>query len=144
MLRSIFSIAIFGLVLASPATKADSLSELKARAESARPEDQPALYMEVADRQLKNADGLYGAGMADEALAAVKDTVAYSEKAHDSALQSGKRLKDTEIALRKLAARLRDIKRTLNFDDQAPVQAAADRIDSLRTDLLNRMFTKHK
>ena len=36
----------------------------------------------------------------------------YSEKAHDAAIQAGKKLKSTEIALRKMAAKLRDIKRT--------------------------------
>jgi hypothetical protein len=68
----------------------------------------------------------------------------YSEKAHDAAIQSGKKLKNTEIDFRKMSAKLRDIKRTLNFDDQAPVQAAADRLESLRTDLLSHMFGKGK
>jgi hypothetical protein len=39
-----------------------------------------------------------------------------------------------------MAAKLRDIKRTVNFDDQEPLQAAADRMESLRTDLLTHMF----
>jgi hypothetical protein len=43
-----------------------------------------------------------------------------------------------------MAAKLRDIKRSLNFDDQAPVQAAADRLENLRTDLLSHMFGKGK
>ena len=126
------------------ASKPETLQQLIARAESAKLEDRPALYVEIADRQLTSADGLYTAGKVDDARSAVSDVVTYSEKAHDSAIQSGKRLKSTEITFRRMAAKLRDIKRSLNFDDQAPVQAAADRLESLRTDLLSHMFGKGK
>ena len=126
------------------AYKAETLQELIAREESARVEDRPALCVEIAERQLKAADELYTAGRVQDAQTAVKDIVTYSEKAHDASIQSGKRLKNTEIDFRKMAAKLRDIKRNLNFDDQAPVQAAADRLETLRTDLLSHMFGKGK
>src|SRR5271169_6151708 len=126
------------------AYKTETMQELIARADAARIEDRPALYTEIAERQLKSADELYTAGKVDDAQAALKDVVTYSEKAHDASIQSGKRLKNTEIDFRKMAAKLRDIKRSLNFDDQAPVQAAADRLESLRTDLLSHMFSKGK
>jgi soluble cytochrome b562 len=126
------------------AFKSETLQELMARADSAKVEDRPALCIEIAERQLKSADELYTAGKVDEARAAVNDVVTYSEKAHDAAIQSGKKVKNSEIAFRKMAAKLRDIKRSLNFDDQAPVQAAADRLESFRTDLLSHMFAKGK
>lgn len=126
------------------ASKPETLQQLIARADSAKLEGRPALYVEIAGRQLQSADELYTAGKVDDARAAVNDVVTYSEKAHDTAIQSGKKLKGTEIAFRKMAAKLRDIKRSLNFDDQAPVQAAADRLENLRTDLLTHMFGKGK
>jgi polyhydroxyalkanoate synthesis regulator phasin len=130
--------------LLAVAYKTETLQELMARAESARVEDRPALCVEIAERQLKSVDELYSAGKVDEARTALKDVVTYSEKAHDAAMQSGKKVKNTEIAFRKMATKLRDIKRSLNFDDQAPVQAAADRLEALRTDLLSHMFGKGK
>jgi len=135
------------LLVASCATSAykqETVLELKARAELARAEDRPGLYIEIAERQLKSADELYTAGKVDDARAAVNDVVTYSERAHDAATQSTKKLKSVEIAFRKMAGKLRDIKRSLNFEDQAPVQAAADRLEKLRTDLLSRMFGKSK
>jgi hypothetical protein len=126
------------------AYKTETLQELIAREEAARVEDRPALCTEIAERQLKSADELYTAGKVEEAQAALKDVVSYSEKAHDAAIQSGKKLKNTEIDFRRMAAKLRDIKRSLNFDDQPPVQSAADRLESLRTDLLSHMFGKGK
>ena len=138
----IFAVLVAASLLAS--AKTETLQELIAREEAAKVEDRPALCTEIAERQLKAADELYTAGKVDEAQAAVKDVVTYSEKAHDAAIQSGKKLKNTEIDFRKMATKLRDIKRSLNFDDQAPVQEAADRLESLRTDLLSHMFGKGK
>jgi polyhydroxyalkanoate synthesis regulator phasin len=143
-LRTTIAAALLVASLLAVAYKTETLQELMARAESARIEDRPALCIEIAERQLKSADQLYSAGKADEARTALQDVVTYSEKAHDASIQSGKRIKNTEIALRKMAAKLRDIKRSLNFDDQAPVQAAADRLESLRTELLSHMFGKGK
>ncbi|MGA8490951.1 MAG: hypothetical protein WB711_11035 [Terriglobales bacterium] len=139
---------IAALLLASSflafAYKSETLQQLIARAGSAPLHDQPSLYVDIAERQLKSADELYTASKVDDARAAVQDVVTYSEKAQAAAIQSGKKLKNTEIALRKMAEKLRDIKRSLNFDDQAPVQAAADRLENLRTDLLTHMFGKGK
>jgi hypothetical protein len=148
MKRMCFRIPITMILLATSvltfALKQESLQDLIARADAAKLEDRPPLYVEIAERQLKSADELFTAGKVENAQAAVKDVVTYSEKAHDAAIQSGKRLKNTEIDFRKMAAKLRDIKRTLNFDDQAPVQAAADHLENLRTDLLSHMFGKAK
>jgi hypothetical protein len=142
--RILISALLLVASLQTFASKPESLQEMIARADSARIEDRPGLYVEIAERQLKSADELYTGGKVDDAQSAVKDVVTYSGKAHDAAIQSGKRLKNTEIDFRKMAAKLRDIKRSLNFDDQAPVQAAADRLESLRTDLLSHMFSKGK
>jgi len=122
------------------AEKEESLQQLIARADKAHADDRPALYIEVAERQLKAADSSYTSGNTVEANAAIQDVGAYSGKAHDAAVQYPKKLKATEISLRKMAARLRDMKRTLSFEDQAPVQAVVDRLESLRTDLQKRMF----
>src|SRR5579864_3739201 len=126
------------------ASKPETLQGLICKAQSARVEDRPTLYVEIAERQLKSADELYTTGKVDDARAEVQDVVTYSEKAHDAAIQSGKKVKNTEIGFRKMAVKLRDIKRSLNFDDQAPVEAAADRLEALRTDLLSHMFAKGK
>src|SRR5579863_2915025 len=143
-----FGIPITAILLATAlsvfASKPESLQDLIARADAAKVDDRPALYVEIAERQLKSADDSFTSGKVENAQAAVKDVVTYSEKAHDAAIQSGKKLKNTEIDFRKMAAKLRDIKRSLNFDDQPPVQAAADRLESLRTDLLSHMFGKGK
>jgi polyhydroxyalkanoate synthesis regulator phasin len=146
MRRGIFGAA---LVVASVAAigwgshKEASLEELKARAESAKPDERATLCIQIAERQVEAADRLYTDGKLEQAQAAIHDVVTYSQKGADAAGQTGHKLKNTEIALRKMAHRLVDIKRTLAFDNQAPVQDAADALERLRTQVLNRMFGKN-
>jgi soluble cytochrome b562 len=140
-------IAIFVFLAIPPAAfagKAETLPALKERAESAPLEMRPGLYTEIARREAEDADQLYTAGKAEEAEAAVEEAVKYSDKAREAAIRSSKKLKQTEIGMRKLAVRLRDIKRTLNFEDQPPVQAAVDHLEQMRTELLSQMFGKKK
>jgi hypothetical protein len=136
----VIALVLWSLALPAYGKKEDSLEDLIKRAESARLQDQPSLYIELAQRRLKDADDLYTAGKTDEARVAIEDVVTYADRATAAATKSGKKLKNTEIAVRKMAARLRDLKRTLSFDDQPPVQAAADHLEKMRTELLTRMF----
>jgi hypothetical protein len=122
----------------------DELLQLIDRAKSAPVEQQPRLCTEIAERELKYADQLYSADSVEKARAAVEDVVSYADKASAASIQSGKRLKDTEIAMRKMSTKLREMKRKLTFDDQGPVQMASDHIETLRTSLLAHMFKKKK
>jgi hypothetical protein len=143
-MRRPLTIALFLLTTALSLAAGESLPDLIARANAARPDERPGLYVDIAERQLKGVDELFRTGKDDEAVEAVKDVVTYSEKAHDAAIVARGKLKSTEIAFRKMAAKLRDLRRTLTFEEQGPVQAASDRLEALRTDLLAQMFGKGK
>jgi len=141
--------AILALILLATsvltfARKEETLEELVIRAASARVQDQPELYTEAAERQLAAADKFFRDGKVDEGHNAVTDVVTYSDKAGDAANKSGKKLKHTEISLRKMALKLRDIKRSVAFEDQAQLQEASDHLEQLRTDLLSHMFGKEE
>ena len=137
---SIFLIVVAIVVCA--AAKDETVDELKARFESARLEDRAELAIRIAQHQLRNADKLYGEGNIEQGRAAVDDIVTYSEKARDAATQTKKHLKNIEIDARKMAEKLRDIKRTLAFEDQPPVEQAIRRLEEVRTTLLKEMFAK--
>jgi len=139
------AISIFMLAFAvSAMAKDESVDELKGRLASARPEDRPGLCVHIAQDQLRAADKFYDDGKADQARAAVADIVEYSEKARDAALASHTHLKNVEIAVRKMSVRLNDIRRSLAFEDQAPVADAVKRLEDIRTSLLDAMFKKEK
>jgi len=140
MRRLAFTMLLLALACAYGAAKDETVAELKARFESARPEDRPELGVRIAQHQLRNADTLYGNSNVGQARAAVDDIVTYSEKARDGAIQTKKHLKNVEIDIRKIAEKLRDIKRTLAFEDQPPVEQAIRRLEDIRTTLLKEMF----
>jgi hypothetical protein len=136
-----FFLLLFAFVWAF-AAKEETVDELKAHFANARPEDRPELGIRIAQHQLRNADKLYIEGKVEQAREAVDDIVAYAEKARDAATQTQKHLKNVEIDARKIADKLRDIKRTLAVEDQPPVEQAIRRLEDVRTTLLKEMFAK--
>jgi len=140
---------VFGMVIAVCATallcsakEKASLAELKERAEAAKPQDQPHLYIDVADRQLETATAKFDSGDVVAAQSAVRDVDTYGRKAAEAAVQSRKNMKKTEISLRKIVIKLRDLKRAASFEDRAPIQTAIDDLEKMRTELLSKMFAK--
>ena len=124
--------------------KDGTLDQLIARAEAARPEDRPVLDLEIARQKAESADQFYHAGNADAGNAALQDVVNFSHKASQASIETGKRLKNTEIGLRKMVEKFRDLKRSVAFEDQAPIQQTMDELEKMRTDLLSAMFGKKK
>jgi hypothetical protein len=146
MMRIRVSILVL-LVSASLAAFAfvpENLDQLMARAESARPEDRPAIYTEIARLKAEAAVKLYDAGNVEDGSVALQDVRTFSKKATDAAISTGKRLKNTEITLRKMAEKFRDVKRNVAFEDQAPIQQTVDELEKMRTDLLAAMFGKKR
>lgn len=139
---ALFVILLLSVTLAPCAE--ESLETLKSRFDRASVDDRAQIGIRIAQMQLHNADHFYTEGHAEEARAAVEDVASYSEKARDASIQSKKHEKTIEIDVRKMVDRLRDIKRTLAFEDQAPVDRTIKRLEDVRTTLLNEMFSKKK
>ena len=133
-----------GAALPAFAAKDENLDQLIARAETARPEDRPALCVEIARQKADIADKFYHDGNAEAGTATLREVVTFSKKATDASIETGKKLKNTEIALRKMVEKFRDVKRTVAFEDQAPIQQTMDELEKMRTDLLSTMFGKKK
>jgi hypothetical protein len=119
-----------------------TLDELKARVPNASIADRPVLCIHIAERQLDDADRFYVAGDSGQAQAALADVVAFSELARDYSIQSHKHEKQSEIAIRKMARKLADMKHTVSHDDQEQVQTTVGRLQRIRDDLLAAMFPK--
>ena len=119
-----------------------TVEELKARFSSTSIGDRPRLCVQIAQRQLTEADKDYTADEIEKAQAPLVDVVAFSELARDYAIQSHKYQKQTEIAVRGMTRKLTDILHSLSHEDQAPVQDAINRLQRVRDDLLASMFKK--
>ncbi len=134
------------LVLASVTTawaRDESLDDLKAKLKSATVADQPKICLAIAKRQLEAADKAFSAGKFSEGKTLVEEVVSYAQQAGDASLKSRKHMKDTEIEVRKLSKRLRDITPTLDIEDRPQMLQAVERLEHIRTELLMSMFSKN-
>jgi hypothetical protein len=118
----------------------DSLPQLMAKADAAPARQQSDLCMEVAERELKLAIQAFKANNSDEGRSSLQQIVKYADKGRSAAIQSGKRLKHTEIKIREIAERLRDLQFNVDVDDQPLVQATVDKLEDFRTEILKAMF----
>jgi len=132
------------LAVASCVAKDETIEQLIARADTAQGGHQPDLYLEVADRELKVTTDSYKANRLEDGRAGLEKIVTYADKAHASAIHSGKRLPHTEIKIRRISTRLRDLKLNVDVDDQPLVQATIDKLENFRTDILKSLFPSEK
>ncbi len=119
-----------------------TVDELKARVSSANVADKAKICVQIAEKQLAEADKEYSATEIEKAQSSLSDAVAYAELARDYSIQSRKHQKQTEIAVRTMTRKLNDLLHVLTRDDQAPVRDAIRRLERVRDDLLAAMFPK--
>lgn len=141
-MKKLLIIVVVLLSVAALADKQESLDSLKARADKANPKEQVELFTRIAEHQLDTLDKAYNGGTAQDAQSALADVVTYGVKAAEASGQTGKHMKHTEIAMRKMSARLEAIRKTLDVDDRQPVADGIQKLEGARNELLNRMFRK--
>jgi ribosomal protein L16 Arg81 hydroxylase len=138
------AVAVFALAAAAAhaARSEPSVEELKGRLASTSIGNRPHLCVQIAQKQMVEADKQYAAAEVEKGQAALTDVVNYSELARDYAIQSHKYQKQTEIAARALTRKLNDLMHSLGQEDQPPVRDAINRLERVRDDLLKAMFPK--
>jgi oligoendopeptidase F len=140
--------AILMFTLAAPfalsAGNQESLDDLKARVARTSVGDRPPLCLRIAEKQLEAAKAFYSSGESEKTQAALDDIVRFAEMDCDSAIQSHKHEKQSEIAIRKMVRKLDDLKHAVSRDDQERLQKTINRLQQLRDDLLAAMFAGGK
>jgi len=131
---------VLSLVAVSWGRKQETLEELIARADAAKPDHQSKLYLDVAEREMDALMESYKKNDWNNFRSELQQVVNYCGKAHTAAIQSDKKLKGTEIKIREISGKLRDLKLNVDFDDEAVVQTAINQLEGFRTDLLQKMF----
>jgi hypothetical protein len=137
-----------GAILGSPAfgetawvpAVEDDIAKLKAKAESASGGKQAELYAKLAEKQAEVVSDHYEAGDLDAAQVAIDELLGYANKARDIARETRKKVKNTEIAIRKAARKLEDVSRTISIDERPVVEDAIAKLERIRRELLGVMF----
>jgi len=132
-------LTLFTMSLCAQATP-QAASNLKERADAAQGGDRVTLSLEYAHQQLEEANRLYTDGDVEKAEASIREVFTYAQRATTAATTMNKKLKQTEIDLRKLQHRMHDIGQSLNVDDRPPVEKTVQQLEELRAHLLARMF----
>jgi len=141
-MRYAFLLIILLLTSALHAGEKPSVEELQRKIESAHGGKKAELLMQLAHNQVELADTLYHDGNTDKAFNMLKEAGSNADQATSVSLDSGKRLKDTEIDLRKLSERTQAIRQEASFEDRKPFDTCIQAIEQDRSKLLDRMFKK--
>ena len=117
-------------------SRPSEIDRLKAKAEEMKEQDRGKVYSEIARELTEEANRQFTEGQLAAGQASVKQIVEYAEKASAAAKLKNKKTKDTEINLRKTARRLEEVAKTLAVEDRPPVNAAVEKLDEIRKELL--------
>jgi hypothetical protein len=137
----LMSIALLAATTAYARTEA-TIDELKARISAANVSEKAKICLEIAERQLNEADKLYTTDDIEKARSTLTDVVSYSELARDYSIQSRKHQKQTEIAIRAMTRKLNDLSHALGREEQSKIKDAIGHLERVRDDLLAAMFPK--
>jgi hypothetical protein len=139
------SFIVILLLLALAAVGEDkTLDQLKAEAERADSGQQAKLCAEVAERLVSKADKQFTGGESVKGQAVVQELLLYATRAHDLAISTRKKMKETEIHLRRARHALENMRRTLAAEDRPPVEAVEKKLEQFGEEILESMFAPPK
>ena len=131
-------LVVFVLTLSAAAQQ--TTEQLRAKLDHSTGGDAAKLAVEIASRDVEQASAEFTAGNNDRGHALIAEAAQLVERAGAAAMESNKKVKDTEIAVRKLERHLEDINRTVSFEDQDQIEESMKIIGRVRNQLLDRMF----
>ena len=137
-----FSILILLSLMPFANAEQKTVDQLKAEAEHADPGQQGRLYAEIADKLVTVADKQFTDGESVKGHATVQEILQYATKAHDLAIETRKKMKDTEKSLRDCHRRLENMKRTLAAEDRPSIESVEKELARLTEDVLESMFAR--
>jgi hypothetical protein len=140
-MRRTYSILVV-LLLAAPLL-AQTVEQLKAEADRAG-SNQAKASAEFAEQLVPMADKQFSQGQSVIGHQTVEKILKYATQARDLAVKDRKKMKETEIHLRRCRHALENMRRTLAAEDRPPVQAVEKKLEQFGQDILEAMFAPPK
>lgn len=135
-----FSIIVLLALSFAAGAEEKTVDQLKTEAEHASPDQQGRLYAEIADKLVSVADQQFTGGESVKGHATVQEILEYGTKARNLAIETRKKMKETEKSLRACRRRLENMRRTLAAEDRPKVEAVEKQMAKLTEDVLESMF----
>ena len=139
-----FSILILLSLMLVANAEQKTVDQLQAEAEHAEPGQQGRLYAEIAEKLVAVADKQFTDAESVKGHATVQEILQYATKAHDLAIETRKKMKETEKSLRNCRRRMENMKRTLAAEDRPRVEAVEKELERLTQEVLESMFAPPK
>jgi hypothetical protein len=117
-----------------------SSSDLQRRADQASGVECARLSMQAARQLLENANRLFVAGDVKDAHDAIDGSLRYVRRSVDCSVQARKGEKATEINLRMLIHRMKDVLQTLDSEDRPHLSRSIIELEKQRDRLLRAIF----
>ncbi len=119
-----------------------SIDALAAKARQAPPREQCFLYAELVHQMTELSVQRYAAGDVEKAAELLRQVQELTRRIHPSASNDNKRLKNTEILLRRAAFRLRGLLRASSFEDQSLVAQTLAQVNQAQSEAMMQLFRK--
>lgn len=119
-----------------------ALAELQAKVDQAQPRDRCFLYAELVSRMTDVAGRQLNAGDSVEASETLKLIQRYADKIQMGIADDSKKLKLTELLMRRTSFRLEDILREASYEDRPALEATLTQMNKVRTQLMMQVFKK--
>jgi len=117
-----------------------AIAALEAKAQQAPLREQCFLYAELAHQMTELSLLRYADGDVIQASTLLKHIQETAQKVNLSLSQNNKRLKDTEILLRRTAFRLNEMLHSSSFDDRALVEQTLAQINHAQSETMLQVF----
>jgi stress-induced morphogen len=143
-MRRTYPIIILLLLALAARAEEKTVEQLKAEAEHAEPGQRGRLYAEIAEKLVAVADKQFTDAESIKGHATVQEILQYATKAHDLAIETRKKMKETEKSLRECHRRLENMKRTLAAEDRPTVEGVEKQLEKLTEEILESMFAPPK
>jgi hypothetical protein len=119
-----------------------SIDALAARARDAQPREQCFLYAELVHEMTEFSVRQYAAGDVEKAAEMLKQIQGLTRKIHLSVAEDNKRMRNTEILLRRTAFRLTGLLHSTSFEDQTLVTETLADVNQVQTEAMMQVFRK--
>ena len=119
-----------------------SIDALAARAKDAQPREQCFLYAELVHEMTEFSVRQYAAGDVEKATELLKQIQGLTHKIHLSVAEDNKRMRNTEILLRRTAFRLTGLLHSTSFEDRPLVAETLADVNQVQTEAMMQVFRK--
>ena len=143
-MRSTVPLTILLLLALAAGAEEKTVEQLKTEAEHAEAGQQGRLYAEIAEKLVAVADKQFTDAESVKGHATVQEILQYATKAHNVAIETRKKMKETEKALRECHRRLENMRRTLAAEDRPAIQNVEKQLEKLTEEVLESMFAPPK